>query len=116
MVSSSQLKDIVPDIRNILEEVVEEEPEPEVESTADIQLPPAKSDDGVESMQVYEEDDDDEAEEKTVPSENGHKNGTGDAEAEADESQSRPEAGTSCVVDIQNLVRPFTSKQLVSML
>ena len=135
LVSSSQLKDIVPDIRNILEEAEVPEEKTEIAEAVEVNVEETASagsvgDDGevVEAIEVVEEDVADPDESKPehdpiaqpVPNENGDRS---DRNGVVDQDKPKPlsasasaSASASSVVEIKNLVRPFTEKQLRELL
>ena len=137
LVSSSLLMDIVPDIKNILEEV-SEVPELAADEmdegskdadVEDVSQTAEHEEEGqaVESLQVFEEELEEDSvkpDAKPVPNENGHKNGD-DLEVEKPKpilatkkisSETLSKGEKTCVVDIVNLVRPFTVKQVYELL
>ena len=105
-VSSSELKDIIPDLKPVLEEIKHEEEQQKTTSTKDANEKDQEDVPKAESIERTKEDielpkptveDPEKAHEKLAPVSEKNKN------------QSR-------VVEIRNLVRPFTHNQLVQLL
>ena len=123
-VSSSELKDIIPDIAPVLEELKEEERDKKMDDSTDDHVVTNTADDNESVSPVTETNE--------IPKEASEKKSITASAATAALPKpivedpedikgklapvSEKNKNQSCVVEIRNLVRPFTNSQLISLL